>query len=819
MSSDKSSEVHTTDGGITGEQPQYIMPVVYVAPSCGDECNTIRFERPCVACWRMEDIRFKFGSSFIKPDARDELQGLHELKSKHRGAPLSIFGHADPIGDDVLNKKLSGRRAQAVYALLTRNTDLWEELYKSSYGSDKWDTDEIQTMLSTLGYYSGPINGYKDEPTRQAAMAFQRDHDLEDDGVVGKNTRGKLFLAYMETICVDKDDKPFSLDPKKEFLAKGEDGKGKGDYQGCGEFNPDMLFSEIEHDRYKKPALKSERNKENSVNRRVVGLLFKPGCNVDPNNWSCPRASEGISGCKTRFWSDGEKRRRTRYHDDRREYDEEKKRGWGTFACRFYDRIVTISPCEQKPPPVKPIEKYDCIRVITAPLTFLQYNTALLPKKIAGIFTGYKGEVSRETAIRKFIEQIRAEPPDIVGLSECWEDEIREHFKEMLLDIYPYTHEGPLAGSIVSQSGGLLLLSKYEIIARDSTTYRHCTGEDCLTSKGVLHAQIKVGGHPTNYDVFLTHMQSCPTEITISSEESCWDNLRLHQVLHLRFFVQAYSNPNRPALLMGDFNQDGRNEVMLDSLLQRLGFPEDLWPTTGPANDPGITHDDDSSFEKDSVRGDINDPSRGKDGKRLDYFFSWRKLNLMRPTYTNTRVVRWESIPGRDLSDHYGLTTQQTEICEVNVDVTQQIKSVMVSLKAFHCLVETGGSFPCISPAFEQDEVEFAFYVYAATGQSHEFKTDLIEDIDAGTYYEFESPLTMTFKDPGDGLFIEVIGWEVDTAPLIGETGRVTLGPKKISIDRRELLLHKGRSVLRVPPLLKGDQGEYAVVFEIITTV
>jgi len=32
----------------------------------------------------------------------------------HPACPLSVFGHADPVGSDDYNKALSGRRAMAV---------------------------------------------------------------------------------------------------------------------------------------------------------------------------------------------------------------------------------------------------------------------------------------------------------------------------------------------------------------------------------------------------------------------------------------------------------------------------------------------------------------------------------------------------------------------------------------------------------------------------------------------------------------------------------------------------------------------------------
>src|ERR1035441_9549451 len=55
-----------------------------------------------------------------------------DLLKAHSNGPLAIFGHADPVGSDIYNKKLSGRRAMAVYGLLTRDLSIWEELYSDT---------------------------------------------------------------------------------------------------------------------------------------------------------------------------------------------------------------------------------------------------------------------------------------------------------------------------------------------------------------------------------------------------------------------------------------------------------------------------------------------------------------------------------------------------------------------------------------------------------------------------------------------------------------------------------------------------------------
>lgn len=341
--SDSTQSSETASSGVFGgnNEPLTSQPV-FVAPSTGQEFNAISIRLNPVACWRVDDMRFEFGLSFVKPDLKDELQLLYSLKTQHAGAPLSIYGHADPVGRDQDNKALSGRRAKAIYALLTRKVELWETLYENPSGSDRWNTQEIQIMLSALQYYPGPINGQLDQQTEDAVREFQTDNDLVVDGIPGPNSRAKLFKAYMDLICVDQDDKPYQLNPEIDFLAQGQDSNGKGDYQGCSEFNPLLLFSEQEQQEYEGNQDNTQRNAENAPNRRVIVFLFQAGSRVNIDKWPCPSAEQGMEQCKKRFWHDGETRRSSRLPEERRKFEDTRD----TFACRFYQRLSTLSPCE-----------------------------------------------------------------------------------------------------------------------------------------------------------------------------------------------------------------------------------------------------------------------------------------------------------------------------------------------------------------------------------------------------------------------------------------------------------------------------------------
>ncbi len=339
-------------GAIVGENaPRQTHPVL-VAPTNSTGRNTIRAAIIPIACWRLEDIRFGFDSSFINPEVAAEMKLLATLVKEHPGAPASVFGHADPVGNDDYNKKLSGRRAAAIYGMLTRNTDIWEDIYSQTgkftppLSSDDWGLRSIQIMLATLGYSPGDIDGDMGRQTREAVKNFQRDHQppLSDDGDPGPRTRAKLFLEYMNKNYRDENGEPFVM-ATTDFLAQGVDIAGKGDYQGCSEFNPLLLFSQEENETFQRSADRTERNAANAPNRRVMVLLFRPGSQVNAERWPCPRAKEGVAGCKKRFFSDSERRRS--FQEERRQFEDTKD----TFACRFYQRITGDSPCERISPP------------------------------------------------------------------------------------------------------------------------------------------------------------------------------------------------------------------------------------------------------------------------------------------------------------------------------------------------------------------------------------------------------------------------------------------------------------------------------------
>ncbi|HVX84769.1 MAG TPA: peptidoglycan-binding protein [Phycisphaerae bacterium] len=348
-----------TGGAVAGRHGRRSLRVL-VGPATETQSNTIVPGIFPIACFKLEDIRFDFGSSVVLPEVRDEMPLLAKLIDDHTvigPAPqqqakvprAAVFGHADPVGEDEFNKALSGRRAAAIYGMLSRRTEVWEDLYENTgkfaraVAGDSWGVRSEQIMLNALAPPDAQpleVDGKDGPKTREALKRFQASQGLSQDGSLGPATRKALFKAYMDFLCVNDKGQAFSIDAKEGFLGRNADGGGKVDFQGCGEFNPIFLLMAEENRKFDKSGDHAARDGLNAPNRRVMVLLFRYCAKVKVEKWPCPRAKEDTAGCRKRFWSDGEKRRTS--GEERRKFSETED----TFACRFYQRLLTDSPCE-----------------------------------------------------------------------------------------------------------------------------------------------------------------------------------------------------------------------------------------------------------------------------------------------------------------------------------------------------------------------------------------------------------------------------------------------------------------------------------------
>jgi endonuclease/exonuclease/phosphatase family metal-dependent hydrolase len=454
----------------------------------------------------------------------------------------------------------------------------------------------------------------------------------------------------------------------------------------------------------------------------------------------------------------------------------------------------------------------------------------------------------RDKALGKLIAELRAEKFDVVGLSEMWHLADRERILREVGDIYTYHVEGPdetdatdvgafaagaatgaaasaatgipavggaIGGGILGASllldGGLFLLSRHKIIASDATIYRNCAGEDCGSEKGALHARIQPLGLPCPIDIFLSHTQNLTPKIDQSKARSAL----AAQVRQLGAFVQSCRDHRCPALLLGDLNVDALDESdrgLLDHLYAELQPTEDLLPTfkppesTNPPKHPEATSERTdsgvSSFNSGTDPREVADPKRFSDAaQRLDYLFSWEGT-LFAPAYDDRNVVVYQSSPGRDMSDHYGVQTRLATITQRLPAADTPLRFVSLRISRFWCLETTSGP--------GDDEVQFTLRGIAANGSEQSISTELLEDVDAGHSERLElAPLVIS--DPGEFLIVAISGTESDDL-----SADDSLGTASVWLARQELVERIKKPSRRVLPRLTGDGGQYAVEVEIV---
>jgi|GEM_PF-6208053 len=329
----------TTSGGISAVNTVADAIVYRVSPTTDAADNgTVRtFLRP-IGCVRIDDSRFDFDSSFILPETTAELALLSTRRPVVAAALLAIFGHADPVNNDEYNKELSTRRAKALYGLLVRDVELWDELFRNPHGGDAWNNTHTCVMLNEIGFPTPVIKSANTE-SRTAVRNFQKGNSLPVTGDMDQQTRKLLFASYMDAICLDSAGVAFQY-KKQDFLSRSAAGTSTGvpDFQGCSEFNPVFVLSESLDRDLSDPKRKAQRNAINSSNRRVVVYVFPNDVRFPLDKWPCP--AKGTAGCRKQFWKDGDERRKPKQLARQYLFAN------NTFACKFYDRLTRGSPCE-----------------------------------------------------------------------------------------------------------------------------------------------------------------------------------------------------------------------------------------------------------------------------------------------------------------------------------------------------------------------------------------------------------------------------------------------------------------------------------------
>jgi outer membrane protein OmpA-like peptidoglycan-associated protein len=207
--------------------------------------------RSILACLEMS---FNTNKAFLLPTALPSVRKLRTLYQDNAPCKLLVVGHADTTAGPSYNDKLSLERAEAVISYLKDDVEAWFKLYDQSDAKKRWGKVEDHLMIQSMP-------GFKDKPKGEDPVRwFQRTHNLDVDGVAGKDTRRALIQEYM------------SLDGAslKDFV-----GEIDAVAHGCGENFPlDDSGEELDE----APA----DNKRDPIDRRVELFFFDPEFGITP---------------------------------------------------------------------------------------------------------------------------------------------------------------------------------------------------------------------------------------------------------------------------------------------------------------------------------------------------------------------------------------------------------------------------------------------------------------------------------------------------------------------------------------------------------
>lgn len=123
--------------------PVPVAPRAPIPPAAPEKPAAVVPEKPAVAASFNAETLFDFDKSVVKPEGRKILdEKVVASMSKHPEVELLIItGHADFIGTDEYNQKLSERRANAVKAYLVKQGIAAERMRASGKGESEPDPE------------------------------------------------------------------------------------------------------------------------------------------------------------------------------------------------------------------------------------------------------------------------------------------------------------------------------------------------------------------------------------------------------------------------------------------------------------------------------------------------------------------------------------------------------------------------------------------------------------------------------------------------------------------------------------------------------
>ncbi len=186
--------------------------------------------------------------------------------------------------------------------------------------------------------------------------------------------------------------------------------------------------------------------------------------------------------------------------------------------------------------------------------TPVAFNIFMRPPSLS-----HDGQFERMNYIPQAVANLNGGEVDVVMHSELFLPEIKSQLRELYSRWnFRYSTLQELA-SFSPFSGGITIFSRWPLRKVDYHVFksksllskRLCSGSDCLSAKGVIHAEVvkNVGGQSRSYHIFATHLQA-------------WDypeavEVRKRQVEQLKEFERSlHLSKDEAIFYLGDFNMD-----------------------------------------------------------------------------------------------------------------------------------------------------------------------------------------------------------------------------------------------------------------------
>lgn len=187
--------------------------------------------------------------------------------------------------------------------------------------------------------------------------------------------------------------------------------------------------------------------------------------------------------------------------------------------------------------------------------------------------------IGREEYLRERMEQtvehIAEADYDLIGIEEAWQlgSDLVDDFVKLLRERgYKYIVSGEVPGVFtrLCLDSGLLLISKFPVVAYDAMTYTDSYRIDYIYGKGALYARLNVGGGQ-HVHVFVTHLQATYSLLATPEDKA----IRKKQLAQLRKFIEKNACDGAPIFAFGDFNVDwlhSEEKELFDQELTLSGY-------------------------------------------------------------------------------------------------------------------------------------------------------------------------------------------------------------------------------------------------------